>query len=67
MATARLWVTYVRMATWWLCAGGRVGPVVHMCAGKARRVVAFAVHMWATGLVLVVVFGRGLWCVRGGV
>ncbi|MDQ0104435.1 hypothetical protein J2T10_004110 [Paenarthrobacter nicotinovorans] len=22
---------------WWLCAGGRLGPGVHVCAGKARR------------------------------
>jgi hypothetical protein len=27
-----------RVVTWWLCAGGQVGPVVPMCAGKARRI-----------------------------
>lgn len=40
------------VVTWWLCAGGRVGPVVHMCAGKARRFLAFAVPMWARGKLL---------------
>lgn len=25
------------LVSWRLCAAGQVGPVVHMCAGKARR------------------------------
>lgn len=31
------------------CAAGPLGPVVHMCAGKAREDIAFAVPMWARG------------------
>ena len=30
-------VTLTLVVCWRLCAAGRVGPVVHMGAGKARR------------------------------
>jgi hypothetical protein len=31
-------VTFVFLVSWRMCAAGQVGPVVHMCAGKARRI-----------------------------
>lgn len=36
-ATARLLATLGTEVPWWLCAGGQLGPVVHMYAGKARK------------------------------
>lgn len=40
-ATARLKATLVHEVTWWLCAGGPMGPVVHLGAGKAAERLGF--------------------------
>jgi hypothetical protein len=32
-----LLVSFGRMVTWRLCSADQVGPVVHMCAGKAKE------------------------------
>jgi hypothetical protein len=42
-------VRFALLVTWRLCAAGQLGPVVQMCAGKARRNLAFAVPMWTRG------------------
>lgn len=40
-ATAHPGRTCAHKGRWWLCAGGPVGPVVQMCAGKAAERVGF--------------------------
>lgn len=46
--TARPGDLFGPVVTWWLCAGGQLGPP-HVC-GKSPKDLAFAVPMWARGL-----------------